>query len=163
MSGLVGKTIAEVVDNHLDYGGVDLIFTDGTGVRVTGNGHETDQVTVADLTPEDRERERLEKIERDEAQKLALAHRRLLEAEEADIKARLSKEAFERWMDANRPGWRFRNLLSELLGLAQYQRAFASLITRRNRMLHRQVFWQGGRIATIPIESKEDSDDLPAA
>ena len=61
MSDMIGKTIAEVIDRTDDYGGIDLIFTDGTAVRIEGDGYETSTVTRSPLTQAERDKEALEK------------------------------------------------------------------------------------------------------
>lgn len=128
---MIGKTIAEVIDRSADYGGIDLIFTDGTAVRIEGDGYEDSCVTQSELTPEDRAREAREKAERLEKQRVAAIAQKAREEEEAKVKATLSPEAYEAWMDEHRPGWRFRLIMQDT-----WRSALLDQLQASSRMLY---------------------------
>ncbi len=125
-----GKTIAEIVDRSADYGGVDIIFTDGTALRIEGEGYETSCVALSLLTPEDRLREAREKQERLEQDRLAAIRSAARKTEEDAVKASSTTKQYEAWMDEHRPGWRFALLMQqEFEGMqADQRRAYNRLL-----------------------------------
>jgi hypothetical protein len=152
---MIGKTIAEVVDRSDDYGGIDLIFTDGTAIRIEGDGYETSTVTQSPLTPDDREREAREKEERREAERLAAIRRAEREAEEAEATTGMNHDQREAWMDEHRPGWRVALIMKQ-----EYQASFAYLMRASNRLLFGHMEAKhGGYTAVIPTTFKWEGSE----
>ena len=67
-------------------------------------------------------------------------------AEEAEVKAALSPQEFEAWMDEHRPGWRVRNIMNDTFRGAVLDQLHAS-----KRMLYGGDANHFGGFAVIPI------------
>lgn len=146
-----GKTIARIVDRSDGYSGIDVLFTDGSVLRVEGNGYEDSTVTQIELTPVDRRRELAEAQGRREVLRVRRIWREHQAREEAALEASMSPEEWVAWKDKHRPGWRLWEEIRREVDAAQAE---------MRRAVQRQ-FWEGnhlnvnvevGSVAHIPID-----------
>jgi hypothetical protein len=154
---MIGKTIAHITDRAGEYEGIDIVFTDGTALRIQGDGYETSTVTQSTLTAEDLAREAVERAEDLEEERLRDIERAKRRAADDALKATMTAAEWEAWQDEHRPGWRIGKLMKE-----EYKGAVLQMMRDANRMFydgdHHGGFKTVGAEIVIPIFKWEDKD-----
>jgi hypothetical protein len=157
LSTLIGKTIAtarECPDWRED-GDILVTFTDGTAMTLTATGYEADGINVDALSRSEKLRRAAELAGQREADRVKRLAAETLRLRREALKATMTTEQWEAWMDEHEPGWRQAKLLADM-----FESSIRAQMQSMSLLMRHQHYGEGdhvGGFAVIPIEREAAS------